>query len=57
MSEKPPTYGPATDWAEDCMVWRGRILTGKKAHWCFDWDELPVDETCEEIAYCHCYDH
>lgn len=36
------------DWQEDCLKWRGRILNGVYAHWCFDWDELPIDETCDE---------
>ncbi len=35
-------------WREDCLKWRGVILTGKYSHWCFDWDELPIDETCRE---------
>jgi hypothetical protein len=44
-------------WIEDCMHWRGRVLTGEKAHWCRDWDGLPVDETCdEEFSCCHCFD-
>lgn len=37
------------------MLWRGRILTGALAHWCFDWDFLPVDETTIEIESCHCF--
>ena len=51
-----PEYGPATDFAEECFHWRGRMLTGVKAHFCYDWDGLPVDETTEEIACCHCLD-
>ena len=46
----------ASEWEEDCLRWRGRVLTGNKAHWCQDWDFLPVDETCFEIEACHCYD-
>jgi hypothetical protein len=30
------------------MYWRGVVLTGKYAHWCDEWDGLPIDETCEE---------
>lgn len=41
-------------WELDCFRWRGRVLTGKKGHWCFDWDELPVDETCDEWP-CKCF--
>jgi hypothetical protein len=36
------------EWAADCLRWRGRLLTGKFSHWCWDWDGLPVDETCPE---------
>ena len=46
---------PSKEWIEDCMQWRGEVLTGKYAHWCEEWDELPVDETCEEFACCLCY--
>ena len=41
-------------WVEDCLYWHGRILMGKKAHWCWDFDDLPIDETCEEMEFCHC---
>ena len=37
------------------MKWRGRILTGEFAHWCFEWDELPIDETCENEWPCGCF--
>lgn len=43
------------DWNEDCMRWRGRVLTGEKAHWCWDWDGLPVDETTPEWPTCTCW--
>lgn len=44
-------------WQEDCLKWRGRILYGEKAHWCADWDGLPVDETTpEELDCCHCFE-
>lgn len=39
---------PSQHFIEDSMRWRGRVLTGKYAHWCFDWDDLPIDETCLE---------
>lgn len=41
------------EWKEDCMKWRGRVLTGKESHWCFGWDGLPVDETTPEWP-CEC---
>lgn len=43
------------DWNEDCLRWRGSVLTGKYAHWCMDWDGLPVDETTSEWDSCTCY--
>lgn len=43
------------EWREDCALWRGRVLSGKLSHWCYDWDGLPVDETTHEIAHCHCF--
>lgn len=43
-------------WREDCIKWRGHILTGKFGHWCYDWDELPVDETCIEFVCDTCFD-
>jgi hypothetical protein len=36
------------DWIDDCNEWRGRLLTGRYGHWCADYDELPVDESCPE---------
>ena len=36
------------DWADDCLKWRGKILTGHYKHWCHEWDGLPVDETTPE---------
>lgn len=44
-----------TEWEEDCLHWWGRKLTGEKKHFCPDWDYLPIDETCDEIAGCSCY--
>ena len=44
-----------TEWEEDCLHWRGRVLTGKYKHWCLDWDDLPIDETCHEWP-CACAD-
>jgi len=42
------------DWKEDCMHWHGKVLVGKKSHWCYEWDELPIDETCDEFDACIC---
>lgn len=46
--------GPPADWDGACQHWRGRVLTGKYAHWCEAWDGLPVDETTREWP-CECY--
>lgn len=45
----------ALEWQSDCLKWRGRLLRGEKSHWCYDWDGLPVDETCREWP-CGCFD-
>lgn len=42
-------------WSDECKRWRSRVLTGKYAHFCADWDFLPVDETTPEITGCACY--
>ena len=36
------------EFIDDSRRWRGRVLTGKYAHWCPEWDDLPMDETCPE---------
>lgn len=45
-----------TEWVGECKTWRGKVLWGKYAHFCFDWDDLPVDETCPEYEGCTCLD-
>jgi hypothetical protein len=42
------------DWIDDCMEFYGSVLTGKKSHWCPEWDDLPIDETCSEFNACCC---
>jgi hypothetical protein len=37
-----------SDWKSECIKWRGHILTGEHGHYCLEWDQLPVDETCPE---------
>jgi hypothetical protein len=49
-----PVDTAPTLWEQDCQHWRGRVLTGKFCHWCFEWDGLPVDETTREWP-CGCY--
>lgn len=43
------------DWIEDCIRYWGYELTGLRAHWCHDWDGLPIDETRVEIDCCACF--
>lgn len=42
------------DWIEDCLRYHGRVLNGGKAHWCPDWDYLPIDDSCRELKACTC---
>lgn len=44
-----------SEWDLECIVYHGRVLTGKHRHWCSDWDDLPIDETCDEWETCACY--
>jgi hypothetical protein len=46
---------PSADWITDCTRERHKVLTGQFAHWCPDWDYLPVDETTPEWECCTCY--
>jgi hypothetical protein len=39
----------------DCWHWYKEYLTGRFGHWCPDWDDLPIDETCSEFSSCGCY--
>ena len=43
------------DWVEDCNFYYGKTLTGKYRHYCYEWDGLPIDETCEEFKSCCCF--
>ena len=47
---------PSQHWIEDSTHWYGRVLSGTYAHWCPEWDDLPIDESCMEIISCGCYD-
>lgn len=42
------------DWEKWCLRERGRVLDGIYAHYCNDWDDLTMDETCPEWP-CACY--
>jgi hypothetical protein len=44
------------EWCQDSIRWRGKVLNGKYAHWCFEWDGLPVDETTDEFTCCSCWE-
>lgn len=47
-------FGVSKHWIEDCRKWWGCVLTGGDAHWCGDFDDLPIDNTCGEYEYCTC---
>ena len=34
-----------TEFEKECIRWYGRKLTGNYAHYCPDWDYLPIDDT------------
>lgn len=42
------------DWNSECIKYHGRVLKGKKRHYCYDWDGMPIDETCKEFDVCCC---
>jgi hypothetical protein len=42
-------------WKGEMQKWRGRSWRGPDAHWCYDWDELPVDAFTPEYDCCVCY--
>jgi hypothetical protein len=43
------------EWVEDCKKWRDKPLNGPFAHWCFEWDGLPVDMWQREFTCCLCF--
>lgn len=46
---------PSKDWVEDCNKFWGRVLDGPNAHWCLEFDDLPIDDTCiMEMSVCLC---
>ena len=55
LTQSNSTFVRGAEWIEDCMRWRGKVLTGKGAHYCYDWDFLPVDETTPEWDACVCF--
>lgn len=45
-----------TEFDEDCIAIYGETLSGKYKHYCCEFDFLPMDHTCFEFKFCHCYD-
>ena len=43
------------EWEFMCRRYYGEVLTGKYRHFCNDWDDLPIDETCPEFDGCTCW--
>lgn len=53
MSEQGTSpVGQTEEFKRDSLRERGRILSGRFAHYCYDWDFLTVDETCVEAVSC-----
>jgi hypothetical protein len=44
-----------TEWEKKCLRYHGRVLVGRYPHYCAEWDELPIDETCPEFESCICH--
>jgi len=44
-----------TEFEKECIRWYGEKLTGNYAHYCPDWDYLPIDDTCVEFQSCTCH--
>lgn len=42
-------------WEKECEREHGRVLVGEHKHYCYDWDGLPIDETCKEWDSCTCF--
>jgi hypothetical protein len=42
-------------WTKDCLAFQGRVLTGDWIHWCYEFDALPIDETCHDFEFCNCF--
>lgn len=53
LEPKSLKYHP-DEWINDCSQYWSRTLIGLYAHYCFDWDLKPIDETLEEFKYCLC---
>lgn len=52
-AEMPVLEYSDSQWDEDCLEWRGQPLIGLYAHWCPNYDNIPMDETCPEWP-CQC---
>ncbi len=43
------------EWEIDCMNHYEEVLIGEYAHWCPEWDDMPIDETRKEFEACLCF--
>jgi hypothetical protein len=44
-------------WDKDTTHFYGKPLENTKwAHWCHEWDGLPLNETLGEFYYCRCFE-
>jgi len=46
---------PMSTWEEECMHFYNKVLDGEYRHYCYEWDGLPIDETCFEYKCCTCF--
>lgn len=56
MHKELKNLGLSKEWAEDCLRYWDTVLIGDFGHWCWEWDELPIDETCKEFEVCTCFE-
>lgn len=38
------------DWKRECLFYWHKVLDGKYAHWCQDWDELPIEGIIPQLT-------
>lgn len=50
-----PMSKPSQQWITECRNYYGEVLTGWYAHWCNEWDGLPIDWKSSEFTCCSCY--
>lgn len=44
-----------TDIQKEFKKTHGSYSTAPYLHWCYEWDEMPLDSSCIEFFCCGCY--